>query len=734
MKRTRVAFLWHMHQPDYRLPGERRNLLPWVRLHATRAYYDMPWLLERHPGVKACVNFSGSLIRQLRAATEEGMRDVWWEISARPVEALEPDERHFLLEHFFSVNWERHVRPVKGYARLLDKRGPGTDPIHPERFSERELTDLQVYFNLAWMGFAARRDFPLVEELVGRGGGYAFEDLQAIHALQLEIMGRVLPMYQALSDRGQIELTTTPMNHPIIPLLIDSDVARRATPDRPMPRRFAWPQDARWHIEAGARQLEATFGRPPAGMWPSEGSVSPEAAELFKAAGVRWIASDEDVLMASHPRPYEREDALYRPYALETAHGPLTMLFRDHILSDLIGFTYASSPAEAAADDLMRRLREGSKAAASTGVPLVTIALDGENPWESYPGDGEPFLSALYKRLELAEDIETVRPVDAIEATSPSPLHHLHSGSWIRANYQIWIGAEETNAAWNLLGRTRSWLDAQKRHLGLGDDDPRVIAAMEAVYAAEGSDWFWWYGDDFSSAQDKAFDSLFRSSLRAVYAAFGETPPGSLYRAISSSQSPVEIKAPQALIRPQVDGRVANYFEWAGAGRYEPHGGAGSMYRARRYIKVIYFGFDLERLYVRFDPDVDFLTEGGKDLDVRVLIHEGGLGGAARFAAHIPLSRPLPWIFERLGEPASGDPPSSSGAERLEVSTPGSAAFERLFEWSVPFDWLELGGGQVCRFSIALVRRGIEVDRHPPHSEIAFVVPDEGFEKRHWMV
>ncbi len=722
MKETLATFLWHMHQPDYTLPGELRKLLPWVRLHATKAYYDMPWLLQRHPSIKACINLSGSLLTQMVDYLEHGARDVWWDLTLKPAEALTDDERSFVLEHFFSINWDRQIKPIPGYWRLLQKRNQDRAP---QRFSVQEMRDLQVYFNLAWSGFAARRDYASVlGQLLERGGEYAEEDKGRLLELQIEIMGKVLPMYRELAQRGQVELTTTPMFHPILPLLVDSDVARRATPQRPRPRRFSWPQDAAWHVESACAQFERIFGHRPKGMWPAEGSVSPEVIGLFARSGVRWIASDEDVLMASHPRHHNRTDALYRPYEVFSDEGSVAMVFRDHLISDLIGFTYASNSPQDAANDMLARIRQGGQEATATGRPLVPIVLDGENPWESYEDDGLHFLTALYEALEAAPDVTTVTVSQALDGGLPAGhLHHLHSGSWIQANYQIWIGAKETNAAWNLLGQTRAFVEETRVQRGLSDDDPALMQAMDALHSAEGSDWFWWYGDDFSSEQDKAFDSLFRGYLKAAYKALGQTPPSALHRSISTVQPSIEIIPQKALIKPVIDGVVASFFDWSGAGRYEPRGGAGSMYRARRYIKSVYFGCDLENFYLRIDPDVDLGAEAIEELNVQIIFHGQTLDGPTH-VVRIPLTEPSKWTAKELG----------AAGPALQAPQEGLGAFARHLEVAIPFKAAGLLPGQTHRFALTLERRQLEIDRHPPHGDIEFEVPDEHFEKRNWFV
>jgi alpha-amylase/alpha-mannosidase (GH57 family) len=643
------------------------------------------------------------------------MRDLWWDLTLLHPSQLKEEQRQFMLTHFFSINWDRHIKPVPGYNKLLQRRGARPQDIDPALFQEQELLDLQVHFNLAWMGYSARKESELVKELVARGGGYSQEDKERLLEEQMALMARVLPRFKALEERGQIELTSTPLFHPILPLLVDSDVARRCQPERPLPSRFAWPQDAAWHVEQACAQHERQLGQRPRGMWPAEGSVSPEVLPLFARAGVRWIASDEDTLMGSSPRSSHREDALYRPYTLSTPEGPVHMIFRDHMISDLVGFTYANTPAERAAEDLLAHVLEAGQRAHNTEAPLVPIILDGENPWEAYPNDGEFFQRALYEKLRAHPHLTSVRVCDFLEERgAPDTLTHLHSGSWIMGNYQIWIGASETNTAWDLLGQAR---EAVERARTEDSAAPEAIEeAQAALYAAEGSDWFWWYGDDFSSDQDAEFDSLFRGYLRAAWRALGQAPPPRLSQPISqSSPQSIQVEPPRNFLAPHITGRLERYFDWAGAGRYEPHGGAGSMFRAHVYLEAMHFGFDLERLYLRLDPGPDWYSQNRDSLALHVLIWPAHQADASTWRARVELADP---VSLELPQGAQG----------------GQAAFDQILEVALPFASMGVSSGQDCHLQVVLLRDGIEIDRQPPQAPLLWSVPDDTFEERHWFV
>src|SRR5204862_1432200 len=133
-----------------------------------------------------------------------------------------------LLRQSFSVSWDQWVKPVPRYQELLQKRGLELKRIDIQavqaQFSEQELRDVQVHFLLAWMGFAARAEEPLVRDLVARERGYAEADKAELLAVQRRVAARILPRWSALAERGQVEITCSPLFHPILPLLIDSEI------------------------------------------------------------------------------------------------------------------------------------------------------------------------------------------------------------------------------------------------------------------------------------------------------------------------------------------------------------------------------------------------------------------------------------------------------------------------------------------------------------------------------
>ncbi len=724
MKNVRLALLWHMHQPPYREAETGEYLMPWVRLHATRAYHDMAWVLERHPNVRCTVNFTPILLEQLEDYAEGRARDRFLELSARPAPDLGPEERQALLRSFFMVDWETHVRPVRRYWDLLQKRGRDVRNADVERlaasFSDDELTDLQVHFNLAWMGFGALADDEGLRALREKGRGYGREDVATLLAAQRRILGQIVPRWRRLAERGQVELSTTPYYHPILPLLCDTDSARRALPGIPLPPRFAHPEDARWHVREALRSHARHFGAPPAGMWPAEGAVSPEALEVLASEGVRWAASDEGVLLHSLPPDAPRLRSLYRPWKVAAGSSEIAMLFRDRALSDVIGFTYARVPAKEAVADFLAHvgaIAQDWRAAGEQGPATIGVFLDGENAWEHYPESGREFLDRLYGALEASDSIETVTLSDATLGAPGPTIPRIHSGSWIEASYRIWIGHGEDRLAWTALGRARDAVAAAER---TGADPARLEEARRHIHAAEASDWFWWYGEDFTTELAAEFDGLFRGHvIRAALLAGANPPPEALEpikRAGGAAATGLEAKPlrePTVLLAPTLDGRETTYFEWQGSGLYRPGQHRGSMYGGAQAFHVLHYGFDLSALFLRLDPAESPARAAEVATRVRMVV----LAPDRQTAIDFPL---VPDGEIRSGRRLGGDV--------------GQAAFAQVLEIAVPFAALGLTAGMKLALSIHALRGEVEVERLPRYGFLAFTVPDADFERVNWKV
>jgi len=650
---TRVAILWHMHQPFYQdlLTGE--HVLPWVRMHAIKDYWGMVALLREHPSVKVTFNLVPSLLVQLEAFARGEALDRHLELGMKPAELVSADERAFCVGEFFHAHRTRMIDPYPRYRELLALRDQGDReglPARAARFSIEDIRDLQVWHKLVWIDPVYFEQDGRVSRLVAKGGGFTEDDKLTLRDVELEIMRRVIPEYAAAAVRGQAELSTSPFYHPILPLLCDSDVYLRTHPHSAMPRvPFRHPEDAADQLARAVALHQRMFGLPPRGVWPSEGAVSDAMVPLVRRAGLHWMATDEEILAKTRGAAFVRDaagylhepEALYRPFKVGGEGQWVACGFRDHRLSDLIGFSYASWPAGRAADDFVDQVVEaGRRYSERTGGGEATIfvILDGENAWESYEGQGRPFLHALYSRLGSHPEVRTVTMSEAC-AEPTERLPSIFPGSWINGDFYIWMGHPDDHRAWSQLVDARRALESAP-----ASTPPEALArAREELLVAEGSDWFWWYGDDHSSDHDRQFDDLFRRHVRNVYDGIGRPIPAELFRTnITTEPTAPPDNSPEGLIQPWVDGEVTSYFEWMGAGSTDLVAPAGTMHASGKAetFKSLSFGCDCEQLFVRVDatgPVADLL-QAGIEIQIRFITPAGIRATACSDAAQLRVS------------------------------------------------------------------------------------------------
>jgi alpha-amylase/alpha-mannosidase (GH57 family) len=704
-----LLFLWHHHQPDYRTAADGRAELPWVRLHASKDYLDMAEHLERWPTLKATFNFVPSLLDQL-AQAEGGGPDALFDLLARPVEALSAAERAEVAHRCSAC--PGHAQQRWPRLKQLVQRAATTSAPGASRptLSDRELLDLEVYFLLAWCDPLYFGE-PEVAEAIARGQDFTPRQRAGVLAAHARLLARVVPAYRRLAERGQVELSASPYYHPILPLLVDIRAGRRARPQLTLPREpFSAPEDARRQIERALVRHAQAFGVPPRGMWPSEGSVSPEVAELAAECGLKWLATDEGVLFASLAAEQRTRAAAHQPWRVATSQGEITIFFRDHELSDLVGFTYQGWRPETAADDLLARLRSIAAAHRGPRPPVVSIILDGENCWEGYADDGKPFLEALYSRLAAAPEIRTrtFSEVAADWADAPC-LDRLHSGSWIDADFHIWVGHPEKNRAWDLISRARRAL------VQAGTTPESHPEAWESLAAAEGSDWFWWLGVDHYTADKHIFDRLFRGHLAQALGRAGLPVPSEMrVPIVKPTVRSVTRTSPIGFLRPSIDGAVTHYYEWELGGHYHLMDSGGAMHRTAGMVKDLYYGFDAERFYLRLDfldgekerEHLDLALDFLAPSPLRVLVH--GLGPGARTVTLVAgggEEQPMPWAECHVGA---------------------------VLELGVAFESLGLKPGDAVELLALTLQQGRTVESFPSHELVRFAVPPPDFEDIMW--
>ncbi len=710
----RIALLWHMHQPDYRHPETGIAQMPWVRLHALQNYYDMARLVDEAPeGFRCTFNLTPVLLSQLAQIADHGPRDRLHALCQRPVAGLNPEERSFLVEHLFSTNEDRKIRPVPGYARIHRKAGAHRGPADrtQQALQDQELLDLQVFFHLAWTGRTLRED-PFVQGLLAKPqGGFEQGERDRLLALQRDFLPRVMPLYQRLWEQGRIEVSTTPLHHPILPLLCDIRSAREGNPRCELADLdFRFPEDAAEQIARGRRLAEEQLGRLPPGMWPSEGSLSEQVLEVLNEQGVAWVASDQHLLQRSlaHCGHAVEGPPHLRPWKLARLEGP-ALFFRDNELSDRIGFTYARWPAADAVTDLVHRARSLLRSDPRPQEACLPIILDGENAWEFYEDHGEPFLAGLYRALGEDAELGCVTMSEALARTPHRSLPALRAGSWIMANLDTWVGHPEKNRAWAALARARRALAVQQRRDGA--DAPALLEAREHLLKAEASDWFWWLGDDHPTPYKSAFEQLFRVHVRAAWGALGTAPPPELeHSLLEPSARPARITQPRSSIQPTIDGHDRRYYDWVGCGSYDARNQAAAIEVGRARFARLDFGFDTQRLYLRLVPaDPESVRLGGVELRLLLLLGEDGRAIT-------------------LASDASGHLGSAPG----EPGSRGDWAADRVIELGLDLAALGALPGERIGFALEVFSTDGRVDRMPLDGTIDARIPDAEFAARHW--
>ena len=513
---TEVIFLWHMHQPCYRDPNLGYYLLPWVRLHGVKDYYGMARLVDRFDKVKVTFNFTGILLEQLLNYAQNGVRDYYGILTLKNPNSLTKKEKDFIIERFFSVNFERFIRPNKRYLQLHQKKISGK-----KKFTSGEISDLQAIFNLCWFHPYTIKEDKNIRALISKGKDYSQQDKQYIINKQYEIISKVINLYRKLLNSERIELSLTPYAHPIMPLIYDTDILKEFPYLKKPPVRFSHPEDCFWHLKSAKDIFFKTFSRQIKGSWPSEGGISEEVAKLYNEGGFDWIGADEGILFKSFTTefvPYDliknQRHIIYRPYKFRG----LNIFFRDRNLSDAISFIYQGwEDAVFAANDLLEHFKRiHYYARRLLKKRVITIIMDGENAWEYYKNNGVGFLETIYSALEKSEILSSTTPSRFLLKNHIKNLERLAPGSWINSDFGVWIGSKENNYNWYVLRRLRELISRCAKN------EEITLKALEYFYILEGSDWNWW--NTFEDVTGD-FKKVFTSWVRQIYKTLGRKIP-----------------------------------------------------------------------------------------------------------------------------------------------------------------------------------------------------------------
>lgn len=590
-----------MHQPVYEIEGT--YLMPWARLHAVKDYLDMVLVLEKFPKLKLNFDVVPALMDTVVDYTQ-GKHDIHSELSVSDVNNMTGEEKAFVLNNFFSPKFETMIFRSENYKNLYQKRF-SKDTCNPDEFSPQELSDLMALFNLVWIDSVHYPRYPRLQELWDKQYNYSLEDRVEIINIHRQIMEEIIPTYKRFVSEGRIEMTTSAYYHSILPILIDLKASTKSTLTTDgLPSTWGMLDDARAQIKKALDRVEEIMGIRPKGFWPPELCLGPKTLSILAKEGIEWTISDEGILSDSINFDFIRDFKgnlndpyhLLKVYEYQTKTEPINVIFRDRSIANLINFEYAGLDPKMAAGDLYDKIKvmQNKLLISPDDSHLLTIALDGENCWENYQNDGNEFLNNIYSLIVNDETLNTVLITDYIrEDKHKKSLNKIHSGSWIDRTFQYWIGESTKNKAWNYLKETHDTYEAFAKE---NKEHPNLDIAYRELMIAEGSDWFWWYGEPNNSGQDYVFDYMYRERLKNVYLALGLEAPEYLNESLITKVE-MPFKHPTRMITPRMDGLVESYDDWYHSGNISMLD--GPVFRENKNVEKIHFGSDENNVYFR---------------------------------------------------------------------------------------------------------------------------------------
>lgn len=746
-----LNIIWQFHQPLYASDSQTDLITrPWVRVYSTRKYSDMAAVLSQYPKVHASFNFSPVLLRQMSDLVH-GARDQHWEEATKSAGSLGDEDKRFILGNFFDGALPGFVDSNARYKELLNKRGVVSDTSTIDStltFTEQDLRDLQVWYMLSCFSTRLLDQSPL-KEIVAQGRDYSEDDKHTVMNVALDTLRGINSLYSQLQENGQSEISVSPYAQPVLPLLIDTEIARESDPEAQLPDPpFRWAQDADEQLKRAAQLYQDTYGVAPRGLLPLDGAVSASIVQPIVLAGYQWTVSGESVLAkAINPTGFQRDDAgtlqnadtLYRPYSVPISDGQqLSVFFRDDTLSGLVSSTYDTLTPTAAADDLIQRLiaiKAELRKENASGPHVVTLVLDGENALRNHSDGGQAFLEALYQRLSDAADqfeIQTVTPSEYL-AKFPDQrgLDALPSGSWNEqpdANFSAWIGTSESNAEWNNLAQARTFLDDYLTGAKTADH-AALQKAYDAMLLAEGADWLQWRNSDKNGDGKSYFDSAFRNLLRQVYSSVGAPSPDDLQVPLLPAATVTGSQQLQGVITPTIDG-VADGSEWDAAGAVKA--GDANVSQAGSTISGFYYGANSDTLFFRVDAQDDWSSlasgiDAAQPIRVGIYLAKPDTtdssaftrlagDGEVRAALGMSATHLLEWSLETDGSASASlyAADTSGGWQGTPVVTASGAAVGKVLELSAPIKALGgLPANADLKMVVVVMRNGQALSNFP---------------------
>jgi len=733
-KKISIAFYWHMHQPVYQLNVDSDYLMPWVRLHGVKDYLDMLLIMNDFKKLKLNFNMVPILLDALINYGQNDYHDIHSRLTVTNIADLTNDDKEFILNNFFDAEYSSMVFPYERYNELYQKRFM-SEKIDINNFSDQEYSDIMAWFNLAWIDPMHRETFPEIKTLLDKGANFTFNDRIDIIEIHRKIIRMIIPKYKEFQDAGRIELTTSPYYHPIIPILLDTKAAQEnlSTVDSTL-KDMNLSKDALLQTELALDRMQEIFGKRPRGIWPPEQAVGPQTLAMFKKLGVEWTISDEGVLTNSIDFDFIRdfkgylEDPYYltKVYKYKTKSSDenpdIRMVFRDSVIPNLISFEYANHDPKVAAADLYDRIKviQNKLQSSPDKHHILTIAMDGENCWENYAQDGADFLRNIYSLIEEDETLDTVLIGDYVKKPKHLiDLKKLHAGSWINRNFQLWIGEPVKNLAWTYLKQVKKDLEdyAKKHH-----KNKNIPFAHREIMVAEGSDWFWWYGEPNDSGQDHIFDYIFREHLKNVYRYLGVDYPKNLDLPLISVFTRPS-RYPKANINPTIDGiEESDDEEWLNAGCINVPD--GPILQENKLFDKICYGANENNFYLRL-----YLSKALQDgFATNPILHQMYIymRNADRTQSLSPVrlinktENISPIMMEKFHNelrismmdnklyPMRFTKSIQSGLWAMQDTKDVEMAYEKVIEISIPFESLEIHTGEKLEFFFANANFGIK--------------------------
>ncbi len=746
-KELSLAFVWHFHQPNYQTQPNGIRLMPWARLHAVKDYLDMLIILDKFPNIKLNFSIVPPLIDAIQDYSNDG-HDIHSKLTVTDVNDLTDDDKLYILNYFFDANYETLISKNERYNELYLKRYSSED-IGIDDFSLEEYSDIMMLFNLVWFDPIWKDVYPELKEFEEKGRNYSLLDRQELIELNRKIIRQIIPSFKKYQDSGRIEIITSPYNHPIMPILINPNDLKNPSLKHELPDcKIALIVDAKEQVKSAIKKIEDTFGKPPKGIWPSEHCISQKTLDVLANLGISWTITDESVLSNSLNKEFVRDfrGCYEDPYDVCSLYlyktkreKEINIIFRDSIIPNLIGFEYPNHKSILCANDLFDRIKTVFDKLKNSPDKkhILTIAMDGENCWDSYPQDGRIFLERLYSLINEDKSVKTVLISEYIEKnkTSAKLLKKVTAGSWVNQEFQLWIAEPTKNLAWQYLTQTRNDLKTAEKSGRLTKE--QINSAKSEIYIAEGSDWFWWYGEPNNSGQDHIFDFLFREHLKNVYTILEKPIPSYLEMPLISYMGK-PLRNPKREITPLINGMIKDNDEWLSAGCIDIP--AGPVLQDNKLFNRIYFGCDKDNLYIRFDINKYLLesresfkeyfsiyvyikaynnliettspsrTTNKKDFILPVLLD--GYTHEVKFA--LTSNRKYPLQFSTAVK---------DGLWALKWGHHIKYAHKEIFEVSIPFDDLDIQSGENFDFFFITGCSGVAEEIYPKDVPLSLTRP-----------